>query len=122
MDMKTPNRQRDSRRPGLKPTEYKGDDALEDASSHQIAEPAVDYLQSLSPASATPPQGRRIFEKTVLPEEETLANKLAVEIEQLEVWLANQQKTEQGSISVIPTIKSLIHTRKKLLKNIQTSH
>lgn len=56
------------------------------------------------------------------PEEEALANKLALEIEQLEAWLANQQNAQQGSVSVIPTIKSLIHTRKKLLKNIQASH
>lgn len=51
-------------------------------------------------------------------EEEALASKLTLEIEQLEVWLENQQNAQQGSVSVIPTIKSLIHTRKKLLKNI----
>ena len=56
------------------------------------------------------------------PEQTALASKLEVEIEQLENWLANQQKAQQGSVSVIPTIKSLIHTRKKLLKNIQTSN
>jgi hypothetical protein len=39
----------------------------------------------------------------------------------LEVWLENQQNAQQGSVSVIPTIKSLIHTRKTLLKNILTS-
>ncbi len=54
-------------------------------------------------------------------EKDALADKLALEIEQLEAWLANQQTTQQGSISVIPTIKSLIHTRKKLLKNIQST-
>jgi len=58
---------------------------------------------------------------SVPPEEEALASKLTLEIEQLEVWLNNQQNAQQGSISVIPTIKSLIHTRKKLLKNILAS-
>jgi len=118
--MKTPRQQHDARRFGLKAQEDCGDSAHSDSTSPQVTEPAVGYLQSL--VSPPPSPGKRIFEKTVLPEEETLANKLAVEIEQLEAWLANQQKTEQGSISVIPTIKSLIHTRKKLLKNIQTSH
>ena len=58
---------------------------------------------------------------SVPPEEEALASKLTVEIEQLEVWLENQQNAQQGSISVIPTIKSLIHTRRKLLKRILES-
>ncbi len=58
---------------------------------------------------------------SVPPEEEALASKLTLEIEQLEVWLENQQNSQQGSISVIPTIKSLIHTRKKLLTNILAS-
>ena len=58
---------------------------------------------------------------SVPPEEEALASKLTFEIEQLEVWLENQQNAQQGSISVIPTIKSLIHTRRKLLKSILAS-
>ncbi|MBV1921329.1 MAG: hypothetical protein KUG73_11650 [Pseudomonadales bacterium] len=84
---------------------------------------AVNALSGKAPSTKKEPPLLSVtsIQASVPPEEEALASKLTLEIEQLEVWLENQQNAQQGSVSVIPTIKSLIHTRKKLLKNILAS-
>ena len=59
-----------------------------------------------------------------MQEEERMRRKLELEIARLEKWLALQHegttfKGLQGSsVSLVPTIKSLIETRKKLLASL----
>lgn len=114
MDLKTFNQQRGDRHCGTGSKSEENNS--NDSEFPSMGESAVDPLSSISS------RNKKAFEVPVLPEEATLVKKLTIEIGQLEAWLASQQNTAQGSVSVIPTIKSLIHTRKKLLKNIQTQH
>lgn len=63
-------------------------------------------------------------EKTLLREQETLAAKLVTEISQLESWLESQSRAENArgasvSVSLVPTIRALLETRRKLLRSIE---
>lgn len=63
-------------------------------------------------------------ERAVLREQETLAAKLAAEISQLESWLDSQSRAENArgntvNVSLIPTIRTLLETRRKLLNSIE---
>lgn len=61
----------------------------------------------------------------LIREEERMKRKLELEIARLEKWLALQQMgtTFKGlkgsSVSLVPTIESLIETRKKLLASLE---
>lgn len=63
-------------------------------------------------------------ERSVLREQETLAAKLVAEISQLERWLDAQSRAENArgssvNVSLIPTIRTLLETRRKLLNSIE---
>lgn len=65
-----------------------------------------------------------LHERTVLREQETLAAKLVAEISQLESWLDAQSRAENArggnvNVSLIPTIRTLLETRRKLLRSIE---
>lgn len=65
-----------------------------------------------------------LHEKSALGDQETLAAKLVEEISQLERWLDTQSRTENArgaslNVSLVPTIRTLLETRRKLLRSIE---
>lgn len=64
--------------------------------------------------------------RSVLQERDLLVTKLVAEISQLERWLDAQSRTEYartqpGGVSLLPTIRTLIETRRKLLRSLEHS-
>lgn len=64
---------------------------------------------------------------TARRQDERMMEKLRLEIARLEKWLASQQAettfkgTKGSSVSLVPTIESLIETRKKLLASLESA-
>lgn len=79
--------------------------------------------------------GRRLYEnvqqaaslsRSVIQEREAMVAKLAGEISQLERWMDAQSRNERirthlGNVSLVPTIRALIETRRKLLRSLEDS-
>lgn len=64
-------------------------------------------------------------ERSVLRDQEMLAAKLVEEISHLERWLDSQSRVENArgdsvNVSLVPTIRALLDTRRKLLQSIES--
>lgn len=65
-----------------------------------------------------------LHDRSFLREQEALAAKLVAEISQLERWLDNQSRVENArgpslNVSLVPTIRALLTTRRKLLHSLE---
>lgn len=63
-------------------------------------------------------------ERSILRDQEMLAAKLVEEISHLERWLDSQCRIENArgdsvNVSLVPTIRALLETRRKLLQSIE---
>lgn len=63
-------------------------------------------------------------ERSILRDQEMLAAKLVEEISHLERWLDSQSRAENArgdavNVSLVPTIRALLETRRKLLHSIE---